>query len=400
METLKRRYLNILRTVNLDFVRDVINKINWNDRLIAIRGQRGVGKTTLMLQKIQQTFGMNDTENVLYASLDNIYFTNHSLLETIDSFHLHGGKFLFLDEVHKYANWSREIKNAYDEYPDMHIVISGSSLLNILDSETDLSRRCIFYDIQGLSFREYLHMFHDYDFEMLTLQDITGKGQEACDSITEKIHPLKYFDTYLKYGYYPFFKEGEESYYQRIENVTNTIIDIELPQLRGVDIVNLRKLKSLLSILASGMTMQIDTVKLSKMAEISRNTLLQYLQHLHDSRLLHLLYSDNGSVKRLQKPDKVYMDNSNILYALSSDGVNIGTVRETFFVNQLAYEHNVEYSSSKADFLIDKKYTFEVGGKNKDGGQLPKEKNSFIASDDTEYVLGNKIPLWLFGFLY
>ena len=400
METLIRRHLNRMQNVSLDFVRNTMDKINWNERLVMIKGQRGVGKTTLMTQRIAQVFGTTDTTNVLYVSLDNIYFSNHSLLEFIERFHSMGGTHLFLDEVHFYKNWNIEIKNAYDEFADMHFVVSGSSLCNLTDGEADLSRRCITYFMPSLSFREYLRMFYNEDFQSVTLNDVLTDGNRICTAVNARMRPLPLFAEYLQYGCFPFQKEGRSNYYARIENIVNNTIDAELPKLRKFDVANSRKIKALLSILASSLPFKLDTVKLATMAEISRNSLLQYLQYLADARLINLLYSDVNSVKRLQKPDKIYLDNPNLLYALSSSQVNEGTLREVFFVNQLSVNHTVEYSKTAADFTIDHQYTIEVGGHSKDGRQIASVADSFIAAADEEYVLGNKIPLWLFGFLY
>lgn len=400
METLVRRHLNRMQTVNLDFVRNIMDEIDWNERLLMIKGQKGVGKTTLMTQRIMQVFGPTDTTDVLYVSLDNIYFGTHHLLDFIEQFHAQGGKYLFLDEVHKYKGWSIEIKNAYDEFPDMHFVLSGSSLVNLSDGEADLSRRCIAYTMLGLSFREYLRMFHQKEFKKRTLQEILTNGNSICAEVNSQIRPLPLFAEYLRYGYYPFLKEGQNNYYVRIENVVNTIIEVELPQLRKLDVGNIRKVKSLLGILSSNVPFALDTVKLATMAEISRTTLLNYLQILSEARLIQLLYSDATNVKRLQKPDKIYLENPNMLHALATTRVNEGTVREVFFINQLSSSHVVEYSKTSADFTIDHQYTIEVGGRSKDGKQIAGVTKSYIASADEEYVLGNKIPLWIFGFLY
>lgn len=389
-----------MQTVKLDFVRNMMDVIDWNDRLLMIKGQKGVGKTTLMLQRIMQVFGATNTTDVLYASLDNIYFGTHNLLDFIEHFYARGGRYLFLDEVHKYKGWSLEIKNAYDEFEDMHIVLSGSSLVNLNEGAADLSRRCITYTMLGLSFREYLRMFHQKDFRKRTLQEILTDGNSLCAEVNAQMRPLPLFSEYLRYGYYPFLKEGQNNYYVRIENIVNTIIEEELPQLRKLDVGNIRKIKSLLGILSSGVPYTVDTTKLASMAEISRNTLLQYLQNLSEAKLIQLLYSDVTNVKRLQKPDKIYVENTNMLHALTTSIVNEGTEREVFFINQLSSAHVVEYSKSSADFTIDHKYTIEVGGRSKDGKQIAGINNSFIASADEEFVLGNKIPLWLFGFLY
>lgn len=400
MEALIKRHLNRMQTVKLDFVRSMMDEIDWNERLLMIKGQKGVGKTTLMTQRIMQVFGPTNTTDVLYASLDNIYFSTHRLLDFIEQFHAQGGKHLFLDEVHKYEGWSLEIKNAYDEFEDMHFVLSGSSLINLSEGEADLSRRCISYTMLGLSFREYLRMFYQKAFRKRTLQEILTEGNSLCAEVNAQLRPLPLFSEYLRYGYYPFLKEGQNNYYVRIENIVNATIEEELPQLRKLDVGNIRKVKSLLGILSSNVPYTVDTVKLSSMAEISRTTLLQYLQNLSEAKLIQLLYSDVTNVKRLQKPDKIYMENTNMLHALATTQVNEGTEREVFFINQLSAAHVVEYSKTSADFTIDHQYTIEVGGRSKDGKQIAGVANAYIASADEEYVLGNKIPLWLFGFLY
>ena len=400
MESLIRRHLNRMQTVNLVFVRGMMDEIDWNERLLMIKGQKGVGKTTMMTQRILQEFGSTNTTDVLYVSLDNIYFGTHQLLDFIEQFHSQGGKYLFLDEVHKYKGWSLEVKNAYDEFSDLHIVLSGSSLMNLADGEADLSRRCITYSMPGLSFREYLQMFHHLTFRKRTVEEILTDGNSLCAEVNAQIHPLPLFADYLQYGYYPFLKEGRNNYHVRIESIVNTVLDVELPQLRGLDVGNIRKTKALLGLLATNVPYAVDTVKLSTMTGLSRTTLLQYFQHLSEARLVQLLYSDIHSVKRLQKPDKIYLENPNMMYALSDAPVNEGTLRESFFINQLATSHIVEYSKTSADFTIDHKYTIEVGGRSKDGKQIANVSNGYIASADEEYALGNKIPLWLFGFLY
>lgn len=400
MESLIRRHLNRMQTVSLEFVRNLMDEIDWDERLILIKGQKGVGKTTLMTQRILMVFGATNTTDVLYASLDNIYFSTHQLLDFIEQFYAQGGRWLFLDEVHKYKGWSMEIKNAYDEFTDMHFILSGSSLVNLNDGQADLSRRCIPYAMPGLSFREYLAMFHHKVFQKRALSDILTDGNRFCAEVIAQLHPLPLFSEYLQYGYYPFLREGKNNYYTRIDNIVDTVLHIELPQLRGLDIANVRKIKALLAILATNVPFAVDTVKLSAMTGLSRTTLLQYLQHLCEARLVNLLYSDVCNVKKLQKPDKIYVENPNFLHTLSLDHINAGTLRETFFVNQVSHRHIVEYSKTSADFTIDHLYTVEVGGRSKDGKQISSVSNSFIAADGEEYVLGNKIPLWLFGFLY
>ena len=395
METLINRCRRLIAATKTDCVRNIIQQINWNCRLISIRGARGVGKTTLMLQYLK--LHNIDYKTMLYISLDSNYFTRNNLLDFVETFYKQGGQHLFIDEVHKYPQWSNEIKEIYDTYPDLKVVISGSSMLDILNADADLSRRCIPYEMQGLSFREYLAMVHKIELPSITLTDLLSNPGAFCDKVNASCRPLAYFNDYLKHGYYPFILEGEQEYPIRIDNVVNFIIDVELPQLCGVEVSNLRKIKALITILASAVPLQVDITKISAAIGVARTTLLSYFQVLNRSRLLNLLYSGDDTIK--QKPDKIYLENPNIIDVLSLTGGNIGTIRETFMVNQLSYMHNIEYAKS-GDLVVDKHYTIEIGGKSKDGKQIANIDNSFIAADDTEYAYGNKIPLWAFGFLY
>lgn len=320
-------------------------------------------------------------------------------MDFVEKFYQQGGKHLFLDEVHKYPGWSNEIKEIYDSYPDLKLVISGSSLIDILNADADLSRRCIPYEMQGLSYREYLAMAYKIDLPIITLEELLTSPESLCDNINNQCRPLAYFEEYLKQGYYPFILEGEQEYPIRIENVINFILEVELPQLCNVDISNIRKIRSLLTILASKVPLQVDMTKISAAAGIARTTLLSYLQILHRARLLNLLYSGDESVKKMQKPDKIYLENPNMIDVLSLTGGNIGTIREVFVVNQLSYQHKVEYTKA-GDLLVDKKYTIEIGGKSKDGKQIANIHDSYIAADNIEFPSGNKIPLWAFGFIY
>ena len=397
MDTLITRCRRLISVTKTDFVRDIANRINWDCHLISIRGARGVGKTTLILQYLK--LHDIDYKSKLYVSLDSNYFTRHSLLDFVEKFYQQGGKHLFLDEVHKYPGWSNEIKEIYDSYPDLKLVISGSSLIDILNVDADLSRRCIPYEMQGLSYREYLAMAHKIDLPIITLEELLTSTESLCDNINNQCRPLAYFEEYLKQGYYPFILEGELEYPIRIENVINFILEVELPQLCNVDISNIRKIRSLLTILASKVPLQVDMTKISAAAGIARTTLLSYLQILHRARLLNLLYSGDESVKKMQKPDKIYLENPNMIDVLSLTGGNIGTIREVFVVNQLSYQHKVEYTKA-GDILVDKKYTIEIGGKSKDGKQIANIHDSYIAADNIEYPSGNKIPLWAFGFIY
>ena len=398
MEQLQAQHLRLLSHMDMQHQRSLMDEINWNARLIGIRGARGVGKTTIMLQHIKETYGLNPTA-ALYASLDHLYFSRHSLLDLAEEFYNQGGQCLYLDEVHKYEGWSREIKNIYDGFPELKVVFTGSSLLNILNAEADLSRRCVSYDMQGLSFREYLLFKEGLSFPAIALEDILTHPLEAAKTVLAECRPLQHFLKYLQEGYYPFFLQQDIDYLTQVQKVVSLILEIELPQLRQVDVGNVRKLRSLLAILSSGVPFAVDISKMAQMAELNRNTILAYLSHLHRAKLINLLYSDKMNLKRMQKPDKIYVENTNLLLALALSQVEVGTQRETFLVNQLAYKHQVEYGK-QADFLIDRKYTIEVGGQNKDGKQIAGTPNAFIAADGIEYAFGNKLPLWLFGFLY
>lgn len=376
-----------------------MDQINWDAQLIAIKGPRGVGKTTLMLQYIKLHYELS-TKEVLYCTLDSVYFSSHSLLDLVENFYKNGGKHLFLDEVHKYPTWSKEIKEIYDMYPDLRVVISASSLLNILNADADLSRRCIPYNMQGLSFREFLLFYKQISLPICSLREVIASPDELCLKVNELCRPLPFFKEYLQYGYYPFFLRNQTDYYTSIEQVVSFIIETELPQLCGVNIGNVRKLKALLGILATSVPFEVDISKLATTIGIHRNTVIEYLNSLEKAKLLHLLYSDLMSVKKMQKPDKIYLDNPNLLYALAAHSVKIGTAREIFVVNQLSYEHEVEYGKKTGDFKVDGKYIFEVGGESKSYDQIADLPDSYILADNIEMPYRHKLPLWLIGFLY
>jgi predicted AAA+ superfamily ATPase len=383
--------------ISLDFVRSIMDDIRWDSRLTCIRGARGVGKTTLLLQYMKRNLPKDSS--ALYVSLDNIWFAEHRLLELIDDFVKKGGKYLFADEVHKYPNWSQELKNACDDYPELRIVFTGSSLLEILNARADLSRRAVVYQMQGLSFREYLNMSLHENFPVYSLQDIMESHRDISGEVLKRVKPLQHFGPYLESGYYPFTFEMKDLYYGQLEEVIGLILEIELPLLRGVDISYIPKLKQLLLAIAESAPFTPNVQKLSEHIGINRATLVSYLHYLQETRLTKHLYRDSTGMSKLQKPDKVFLENTNLAYALAAGSVNTGNLRESFFFNQLDYRHKVEYPE-KGDFLIDGKYTFEIGGKGKNNRQIYSLPNAYIADDDIEYGSDNKIPLWMFGFLY
>ena len=399
MDSLFLKQERMLVQTSTDIIRELMNKIHWNNRLIAIRGSRGVGKTTLMLQYIKLNYPLG-SRIALYCTLDSIYFSNHTLLELAEKFYLQGGKHLFLDEVHKYPTWSKELKEIYDLYPSLQVVLSGSLLLNILNADADLSRRCLAYNMYGLSFREYLMFYKDIRFPVMTLTEVLENAGSICQDVNAQCRPVQMFNEYLHEGYYPFFTGNREDYYMNIENVVNFILEQEMPLLCGVDPAYIRKLKALLGVLASSVSYEVDITKLAGMIGLTRNSVITYLQNLNRAELLTLLYSDLTSVKKMQKPDKIYLQNPNLLYAVASAPVQIGTVRETFAVNQLSVNHEVEYGKAQGDFVVDHKYIFEVGGADKTFKQIADLPDSFILADNIEFATGKKLPLWIVGMVY
>ena len=397
MERLYQFHKMLLRRQKLDFVRSLSDRIPWDQRLVGIKGFRGVGKTTMLLQYIRKTYGFSDS--ALYISLDNIFFSENRLVDLAGYFVMHGGTHLFIDEIHKYPDWAIEVKNIYDQHPDLKITFTGSSLLQILDSRADLSRRALLFHMQGLSFREYLNMTLHAGLPMVSLEEILTNHTDIVGRILSGIKPLKYFEMYLKGGYYPFFAEDREFYFQRLLEIVNMIIDIEFPQLRGVDPNKTRKIKQLLFIIARSAPFKPNITKLASRIGVSRNSVYEYLRILADADLLKMLNKDATGISLLQKPEKIYPGNTNLAYALSMSAPDKGSLRETFFLDQLSAGHEVTYSG-QGDFLVDGRYLFEVGGRNKTFRQIKGVHNAFLAVDDIEYGHKNRLPLWLFGFLY
>lgn len=398
MESLFQKHRVLVSQVNMKIVRQLMNSIDWEKQLVSIRGSRGVGKTTLMRQYIRKTYGVNAGE-ALYLVMDSMYFTTHSLLDVAERFHLMGGKHLFLDEVHKYPTWSREIKEICDLWPDMKITFTGSSLLQILNADADLSRRVLSYDMTGLSFREYLQFYKGIELPSYPLDKLLSDADEICKQVCEACHPQPLFEEYLRVGYYPFYDGNEQEYYSRIENVVSFIIDQEMTQFCGVEPAYTRKLKAMLLFLANNVPYDVSIAKLSSYLEINKTTVLSYLSSMQRAELLNLLYADNLSVTKMQKPDKVYIHNPNMLYTLSTEE-KIGTIRECFVVNQLSAKHTVEYGKTQGDFKIDGKITFEVGGKDKSFEQIADIPDSYVLADSMMFPIGKKLPLWIVGFLY
>lgn len=398
MEELVQQFKRRIRFVDMNFVRNIMYEINWSARLIGIKGARGIGKTTLLLQYIKLNL-FDRLDEVLYISLDAVWFNNKSLLDLVYEFDQKGGKYLFLDEVHKYEGWAQILKNIYDDYPEMKIIFTGSSLLEILNARADLSRRAVVYKMQGFSFREFLSLETKTTFPIFSLDQILEEHSKVDYKINTIVKPFQHFEKYLKYGYYPYYREQLDLYEMRVMEVINMILEIELPLLRNVDIAYVTKIKQLLVIIAESVPFVPNISKLSEKIGISRTTLLSYLYYLDEISLTHNLYKVGEGISQLQKPSKIFLDNTNLSFLFAHENVNPGNLRETFFVNQLAFQHQVNYAE-QGDFIVDEKYTFEVGGRDKSNKQIKGINNAYIAADDIEFGHQNKVPLWLFGFLY
>ena len=402
MQNLYQMQKILLQRVSLTHKRYLYDKIDWSQRLIGILGQRGQGKTTLMLQYIKEHHD-NDS-SVLYISLDNPYFQSISLLEFAQEFAQLGGKILFIDEVHKYKEWSVHIKLIYDVL-DVKVVFSGSSILKISKQDGDLSRRSLVYYLENMSFREYLYITDTVDLPTYTLEALLENHEEIASTIIAQIKPIKLFREYMQYGAYPFVLEDRDFYHQRIVQVIMLILETDLPYINAIEIAQISKLKKLLYMIAVSVPFVPNLVDLAESTDISRPKIYEYLKYLEDAKIITSLRTREKGYKIMSKPEKLYMNNPNISYALSVNS-NIGSLRESFFVNQIKNYYGKQFlddtifASKVGDFLVKERYLFEVGGKNKSFNQIKDVENSYVAADDIEIGFGNKIPLWLFGFLY
>jgi len=390
----------LINKLNLTFKRSVYENIDIkSNKLIALLGQRGVGKTTILLQKLKEL----NSNNVLYISVDNPYFANENLYEFAKKFEQYGGEFLFIDEIHKYKDIGIHLKSIYD-MTNLKVIVSGSSLLQIY-KEADLSRRIYEIKVPILSFREFLEI-KGHKFEIYSIQEILDNYIEISKNISSQIKPLKYFKEYLEYGCYPFFLEGVDSYKQKLLNVINYILEVDLPYTSKISYTNIDKLKRLLYLISISVPFTPNINELSNKTQISRPSLLEYLYLLEKSEILINLHFKSRGVSKLQKPDKIYINNTNLIKAIA-DNSNIGNERETFFVNQIkSYFSNKKrffnediVLSKDGDFIVDG-VTFEIGGKNKTKKQIKGIEDSFVVRDDIEIGSNKIIPLWLFGFLY
>ncbi len=388
MRTLYQKFEILLQNTTTEFKRYLYEEISWKSRMVGIIGPRGVGKTTMILQYIKENLG---SKQALYVSADDMYFGEKRLIDLVDVFYKNAGQYLFIDEIHKYVNWSQELKNIYDSYPDLKVVFTGSSVLDILKGSADLSRRALIYKLQGLSFREYLNFFHNKKIESFSFEQIIN-GEHSLDIK----HPLPLFNDYLQRGYYPFGIENELSL--RLGQIVVQTLETDIPQYVNMNVSTSRKLKRLLSIIYESVPFKPNLSKIAELISVSRNSLDDYFAYMEKAGLISQLRNDTRGIRGLGKVDKVYLDNTNLIFSLAGDKLNIGNVRETFFINQMRVKNDV-ISSKNADFVI-KGYTFEIGGKNKQQKQIEQDGKSYIVKDDIEFGYMNVIPLWAFGLNY
>ncbi len=386
-----------IEQVPTEFTRYLLDNIHPKSRINIIKGARGVGKTTLLLQYAK--LKIPKEKNVLYISLDDLFFVSNTLYDLADTFYKDNGTFLLIDEVHKYPNWSRELKLIYDDFPNLQLLVTSSSLLEIYRSESDLSRRAVKYDLKELSFREFLFFEKKIKLQSYSLDTILTHSEDISFEITSKIKPLYEFKKFLKYGMYPYFVNEKELFHDKLLQTINLTLEIDLPTIERVDFEHIIKIKKLLFAIATSAPFTPNISKLSEHTKISRNALVKALHYLHKARLILLVNKNNKGISVLSKPDKIYLNNPNIQYALGVNQVNIGAVRESFIANQLQGLHKIALPK-KGDFIVDNKYTFEIGGKNKSKYQIKDTKNAYIVRGDYENGFQNYIPLWLFGFLY
>ncbi len=389
MDKLFEQFLKLLKETDTNFFRYIYAEINWKNRMIGLTGPRGVGKTTLVLQHIKKNLSPAET---LYVTAEDFYFSDNKLIDLADAFVKRNGKYLFIDEIHKYPNWAKELKLIYDFHPELNVIFTGSSVLDIKKGTSDLSRRAVMYHIQGLSFREYLRLFHQVATQVYSLEDILSHKAE----IPEIKHPLPLFEDYLKRGYYPFALE--ENFELKLQQIINQTLETDIPIYAGMNVSTGRKLKQLLAIIAKSVPFKPNMTSIATALSASRNNIADYCLFIEEAGMITQLRDATGGIKGLGKVDKIYLDNTNLIYSLASDNSNTGNIRETFFLNQVRVKHDA-IASSVADFQIGD-YTFEVGGKSKGLKQIQGVDKAFVVKDDIELGYLNAIPLWQFGLTY
>lgn len=390
MDRLQTIFDKLLRETSTRFHRYMYDRIDWDIRMIGLIGPRGIGKTTLVLQHIKEQLPRKES---LYVQAEDFYFVSHSLIDLADTFAKTGGKYLFIDEIHKYKDWARELKLIYDYHSELHVVFTGSSILDISKGAFDLSRRAYIYEMQGLSYREYLQLFHGITLPVSSLAQLMSQEVE----IPSGFRPLQYFSNYLHHGYYPFGNGSDIVRY--VQQVVNTTLETDIPQYAELTVATARKLKRLLAVIAQSAPFKPNMSQIGGQLEISRNNIADLCVMLEKSGMIAQLRTSTQGIQGLGKVDKIYLDNPTLIYVLGDPYVEIGTVRETFFFNQVRIVESVS-ASPISDFLINDRYTFEVGGRKKKQKQLCDVADGYVVKDDIETGYGNIIPLWMFGMLY
>lgn len=389
MEQLFEYSNKLIKETKTAFIRYKFQELNWENKLVGLVGPRGVGKTTMVLQYIKKNLNLQET---LYVTAEDFYFAKNRLLDLVDVFVKQGGKNLFIDEIHKYPDWSKELKLIYDYYKNLKVVFTGSSVLDIKKGSSDLSRRAVIYHMQGLSFREYLGLFHQIEVQRYNLGEIL----EHQVNLPQLSYPLALFSDYLKKGYYPF--SIEDNFELRLGQVVNQTLETDIPTYAGMNAATGRKLKQLLAIVAESVPFKPNMSKIAEMLGVSRNNMADYLLYIEEAGMITQLRNDTGGIRGLGKVAKVYLDNTNLMYNLAHENQNSGNNRETFFLNQLRVNHTI-FNSSIADFKVEG-MDFEIGGNNKGAKQLLGSPKGFVVKDDIESGFMNTIPLWHFGLMY
>ena len=389
MENLVKIYKKLLRETDIRFQRYLYHEIDWENRIVGIRGPRGVGKTTLMLQHIKKEM---NTSDVLYVNADDIYFSTHRLLDLAERLVQQGIHHLYIDEIHKYKDWSKELKLIYDYYSELKVVFSGSSVLDLNRGTSDLSRRAVVYHLHGLSFREYLVLYQGLDIPVFSLDDIVAGKPEDVEIPT----PLRHFEDYLKRGYYPFAQD--RGFDAKLRQIINLTLESDIPIFADMPASMGRKFKQLLAVIAESVPFKPNMSKLAEIIGAGRNQMPDYFQYIEDAGMIVQLRDETGGIRGLGKVDKVYLDNTNLIYSLAENEANIGNLRETFFLNQMRVNNPI-VSSTISDFQIGQR-TFEIGGKNKGKKQIISAEEGYVVKDQIEYSSGNIPPLWWFGLNY
>ncbi len=395
LEKLFEKSNKILKLQNYSYKRYFYSSINFNDKMVGILGSRGVGKTTVIIQYLNSLEIPKSKK--LYFSADSIITSSLSLYEIADEFCKSGGKVLAIDEIHKYKDFEKELKEIYD-FLDLKVIFSGSSALQLEHKKADLSRRAVLYRVQGLSFREFLELKLGMKLQSYTLEEILENHVDIVDDIISVLKPFEYFKEYLQYGYFPYYFENKETYSIKLEETVNTVIESDLPIVFSIGAQNIQKLKQLVNLICTSKPYELNISSLSKKIGINRNTLYQYIYYLTMGNIFMALKGKAKGDTVFSKPQKLYLNNPNLSFTYCQSN-ETGTIREQFFLNMLSQKHTLLYPK-KGDFLVDEKYTFEVGGKNKGFEQIKDLPNAFVVADDIEIGFKNKIPLWLFGFLY